>query len=70
MIVFSFLALPPPKSVKNFSLGINIHLKDAKKDQVIAYLGSSYNQKTAEFMTLAVKDGKFVNTYQNGGGRL
>uniref|UniRef100_A0AC35F5Y3 Basement membrane-specific heparan sulfate proteoglycan core protein n=1 Tax=Panagrolaimus sp. PS1159 TaxID=55785 RepID=A0AC35F5Y3_9BILA len=65
----SFLAIPPPRNIKNFSFGLNIKLKDSTKDQVIAYLGSNYNQKTAEFMTLAIKNGKFVNIYQNGGGK-
>ena len=64
----SFVAIPPPQSVKNFSLGMTVQLQDSG-DQVLAYLGSNYNQKSSEYMAVVIKDGRFVNIYQNGGGK-
>ncbi|KAE9552457.1 hypothetical protein FO519_004342 [Halicephalobus sp. NKZ332] len=64
----SFVAIPPPQSVKNFSLGMTVRLQESG-DQILAYLGSNYNQKTSEYMAVVLKDGRFVNLYQNGGGK-
>uniref|UniRef100_A0A7E4ZZ11 Basement membrane proteoglycan n=1 Tax=Panagrellus redivivus TaxID=6233 RepID=A0A7E4ZZ11_PANRE len=65
----SYLAIPPPSSVKDFTLSMNLHVKDAVKNQIVAYLGSHYNQRTAEYMSIAIKNGRLVNSYQNGAGK-
>lgn len=47
---------------------MNLKFKNISKDQVITYVGSNFNTKTSEYMTLAIKNGKLVNIYQNGEG--
>uniref|UniRef100_A0A914BVB7 Basement membrane proteoglycan n=1 Tax=Acrobeloides nanus TaxID=290746 RepID=A0A914BVB7_9BILA len=65
----SFLTIPPPRTLRNFTLSMNLKFKNISKDQVITYVGSNFNTKTSEYMTLAIKNGKLVNIYQNGEGR-
>uniref|UniRef100_A0A1I8AA28 EGF-like domain-containing protein n=1 Tax=Steinernema glaseri TaxID=37863 RepID=A0A1I8AA28_9BILA len=66
----SYLTLDTPENLRNFSVTMKLQVKDTRKDQLIAYVGSDYNPKSSHVMGLAIINGKFTYIYNNGDGHL
>ncbi|KHN80139.1 Basement membrane proteoglycan [Toxocara canis] len=65
----SFLSLPPPTTLRNYTLEMLVRPRDTK-EQLVAYVGSEYDPKRSNFMGIAIRNGKFVHVYNNGDGNV
>uniref|UniRef100_A0A915PXY9 EGF-like domain-containing protein n=1 Tax=Setaria digitata TaxID=48799 RepID=A0A915PXY9_9BILA len=65
----SYITLPRPQSLRNFSLKMEIVLRSTK-DQLLAIVATDYNPKRANYLALAIRRGKFVHLYNSGDGNM
>uniref|UniRef100_A0A9J2P054 Basement membrane proteoglycan n=1 Tax=Ascaris lumbricoides TaxID=6252 RepID=A0A9J2P054_ASCLU len=65
----SFLSLPPPTTLRNYTLEMLVRPREMK-DQLVAYVGSEYDTKRSNFMGVTIRNGKFVYVYNNGDGNV
>ncbi|VDM94871.1 unnamed protein product [Thelazia callipaeda] len=63
----SYLALPEPSTLRNFSLNMEMEVR-SMKDQFLFYLASDYNHERANYLAIGIRDGKFVHFYSSGDG--